>query len=325
MLPPMMIFFPLFTLLEESGFLPRISFHLDKYFKKFSACGTQALTMCMGFGCNAVGVCGARTILNKKERLIAIITNSFVPCNGRFPSIIAIITMFFIGKNAGWGETLLSALFLVMVILIGVIMTFVVSKILSLVLLKENNSLFFLELPSYRKPKILKVVTKAIVDRIFFVLGKALLIAAPAGLIIYLLANTNINGSSILTLFVNFLNPIAYLIGLDGEILVSFILGFPANEIVIPIMMMSYMQQGVLQDYDSLITLKILLIDNGWTIITAVCFIIFALMHFPCSTTCLTIKKETNSWFYTFLAFIIPLISGSLICLIITSIYHILL
>ena len=289
MLPPMAIFFPLFTILEDSGYLPRIAFNLDKCFKKCNACGKQALTMCMGFGCNAVGVTGCRIIDSKRERLIAILTNNFVPCNGRFPTIIAIITMFFVGFSKE--ANLLKVLFLTGVILLGIFTTLFVSNILSRTILKGEPSSFTLELPPYRKPQYLKVIIRSILDRTLRVLSRAVIVAIPTGIIIYLFANININDTSILLHLSNFLDPFANIIGLDGVILLAFILGFPANEIVVPIIIMSYLSTGVMTDFTSLIELKQLLVNNGWTITTAICTILFSLMHWPCSTTCLTIKK----------------------------------
>ena len=325
MLPPMAIFFPLFTILEDLGYLPRIAFNLDRFFKKCSACGKQALTMCMGFGCNAVGVTGCRIIDSKRERLIAILTNSFVPCNGRFPMIIAIITIFFVGLNNTFTSSLLSALLLVLVICFSVFITLIISKILSKTILKGMPSSFILELPPYRKPQYLKVVIRSIIDRTLYVLGRAVVVAIPAGIIIYILSNVYIGSSSILTICTNFLDPFADLLGLDGVILFAFILGFPANEIVVPIIIMAYMKSGVLIEYESLASLKEILVNNGWTILTAINFIIFALIHFPCSTTLLTIKKETKSIKWTILSFIIPLFVGISLCFIVTSVYRLIL
>lgn len=316
MLPPMAIFFPLFTLLEDVGYLPRIAFNLDKYFKKCSACGKQALTMCMGFGCNAAGVTGCRIIDSPRERLIAILTNAFVPCNGRFPTLIAIITMFFIGFGSGFESSFLSTLVLTLVILAGIGMTFIISKALSKTILKGIPSSFTLELPPYRRPQIGKVIVRSLFDRTLFVLGRAIAIAAPAGLVIWLMANIDINSISLLAHCSNFLDPFARLIGLDGVILMAFILGFPANEIVVPIMIMGYMATSNISEFDNLIQLKNLLVNNGWTWITAICFMIFSLFHFPCSTTCLTIKKETGSIKWTLLSFILPTIIGILLCFI---------
>ena len=318
----MAIFFPLFTILEDLGYLPRIAFNLDRCFKRCAACGKQALTMVMGFGCNAVGVTGARIIDSKRERLLAIITNCFVPCNGRFPAIISIITMFFIGFSGGFLSSVFSVLILTLVILSGIFITFLVSKILSKTLLKGIPSSFTLELPPYRKPQFFKVIVRSIFDRTLFVLGRAISIAAPAGLIIWLLANVNINDISILKYCTDFLNPFAQLIGLDGVILMAFILGFPANEIVVPIVIMGYMATGNLTDFDSLVQLKTLLVDNGWTIQTAICFITFSLFHFPCSTTCLTIKKETGSFKWTLVSILIPTIIGFILCFTINFIFN---
>ena len=317
MLPPMAIFFPLFTLLEDFGYLPRVAFNLDRGFKGCSACGKQALTMCMGFGCNAAGVTGSRIIDSKRERLIAIITNSFVPCNGRFPMLIAIITMFFI--NSGDGG-LLSALILTAVILFGIGTTFLVSKILAKTILKGEPSSFTLELPPYRKPQIGSVIIRSIFDRTVFVLLRAMSVAAPAGLIIWILANFEINNVALLSYISDFLDPFGKIIGLDGVILLGFILGFPANEIVIPIIIMVYMGNGTLTDYGSLFELKALLVDNGWTVTTAICTIVFSLMHWPCSTTVLTAKKETGSLYWSFITFITPTVCGILFCFVIAFI-----
>lgn len=320
MLPPMAIFFPLFTLLEDLGYLPRIAFNLDNFFKKSCACGKQALTMCMGFGCNAAGIIGCRIIDSPRERLIAIITNNFVPCNGRFPTLIAIITMFFAGAFIGPGQSIISTIILTGVILLGVFMTLAISKILSKTILKGIPSSFTLELPPYRKPQVGKVIVRSIFDRTLFVLGRAISVAAPAGIVIWVMANVTIGDISILTHCANFLNPFAKLIGLDGYILMAFVLGFPANEIVVPIIIMSYTATGSLIEFDSLTQLRQLLITNGWTWLTAVNVMLFSLMHWPCSTTCLTIKKETQSWKWTGLSFLIPTVTGIVICFIVTSV-----
>lgn len=315
MLPPMAIFFPLFTILEDFGYLPRIAFNLDYHFKKACACGKQALTMCMGFGCNAAGVTGCRIIDSPRERLIAVITNSFVPCNGRFPTLIAIITMFFIPvSHNGFLQTVCSAVLLCCIILLGIFMTFFISRILSKTILSGIPSSFTLELPPYRKPQFGKIFIRPVFDRTLFVLGRAVAVAAPAGLLIWILANSYIQGSSILSMCSSFLDPFARLLGLDGVILIAFVLGFPANEIVVPIMIMIYLNTGTLIEFDNLASLKTLLLENGWTWCTAVCTMLFCLIHWPCSTTCLTIKKETKSLKWTFLSFIIPAITGFIIC-----------
>lgn len=320
MLPPMAIFFPLFTLLEDFGYLPRVAFNLDHHFKKAHACGKQALTMCMGFGCNAAGIVGCRIIDSPRERLIAILTNNFVPCNGRFPTLIAIISMFFAGVVAGPLQSGVSVLLLLAVILLGVFLTFGVSRLLSGTILKGVPSSFTLELPPYRRPQIGKVIVRSLCDRTLFVLGRAAAVAAPAGLIIWLLANITVGDASLLTHCANFLEPFASMLGLDGVILLAFILGFPANEIVVPIIIMAYMATGTLVDYGSLAELKTLLVDNGWTWVTAVSTMLFCLIHWPCSTTCLTIGKETKSVKWTVLSFLLPTAIGMLVCFVFTSV-----
>jgi len=314
MLPPMAIFFPLFTLLEDLGYLPRIAFNLDKYFKKAHTCGKQALTMCMGFGCNACGVAGCRIIDSPRERLIAVITNNFVPCNGRFPTLIAIITMFFVGTASTPFQSFFSTCMLTGTIILGILMTFCISKLLSVTILKGIPSSFTLELPPYRRPQVGKVIVRSIFDRTLFVLGRAVAVAAPAGLIIWLLANIQVGGTSLLLHCSGFLDPFAHLLGLDGVILLAFILGFPANEIVVPIIIMAYMSTGSILDLGSLGELKELLVGNGWTWMTAVCTMLFSLMHWPCSTTCLTIRKETQSWKWTAVSFAVPTVAGMVIC-----------
>ncbi|MGI6279250.1 MAG: ferrous iron transport protein B [Acutalibacteraceae bacterium] len=320
MLPPMAIFFPLFTLLEDVGYLPRVAYNLDKPFKRCCACGKQALTMCMGFGCNAAGIVGCRIIDSPRERLLAILTNNFVPCNGRFPMIIAIIGMFFVGTAGGLFSTLLSALLLTLVILIGILATFAVTKLLSKTLLKGVPSSFTLELPPYRRPQIGKVIVRSILDRTLFVLGRAVTVAAPAGLIIWLMANIKIADTSILNHCAAFLDPFATLMGLDGVILLAFILGLPANEIVIPIVIMAYMSQGSIIELESLAEMKALFVANGWTPITAISTMLFSLMHWPCSTTLLTIRKETGGWKWSAVAAAIPTAVGIVVCILFTSV-----
>ena len=314
MLPPMAIFFPLFTLLEDLGYLPRIAFNLDKCFKKCSACGKQALTMCMGFGCNAVGVTGARIIDSKRERLMAILTNTFVPCNGRFPTLISLITMFLI-SGTGSGGSILSTLILTGFVATGILATFLVSGILSKTLLKGEPTSFTLELPPYRKPDVLKVIVRSCLDRTLFVLGRAIAVAAPAGLVIWIFANVSVGGNTLLAHASGFLDPFAQLMGLDGVILLAFILGFPANEIVIPVIVMAYLSQGTVTDTLSLTQMKDLFIENGWTTLTAINTILFSLFHWPCSTTLLTVKKETGSIKWTLLAFFVPTIFGISVCM----------
>lgn len=324
MLPPMAIFFPLFTLLEDSGYLPRIAYNLDSPFKRCCACGKQALTMCMGFGCNAAGIVGCRIIDSPRERLLAILTNNFVPCNGRFPTLIAIMTMFFIGTAGGAMESVLSAVMLSAVIVFSIGMTFAATKLLSKTVLKGTPSSFTLELPPYRKPQVGRVIVRSMLDRTLFVLGRAAAVAAPAGIVIWLAANIKIADISILNHCAAFLDPFAKLLGLDGVILIAFILGFPANEIVIPIIIMAYMAQGSLIDMGGIAQMKQLFIDNGWTWITAVSVMLFSLMHWPCSTTLLTIKKETGSLKWTALACLVPTLTGMLICFVFASIARLL-
>jgi ferrous iron transport protein B len=319
MLPPMAIFFPLFTLLEDLGYLPRIAFNLDNFFRKACAHGKQALTMCMGFGCNAAGIIGCRIIDSPRERLIAIITNNFVPCNGRFPTLIAIITMFFAGTVGGAFQSVVSTLTLTAVIVLGVMMTLFISKLLSKTILKGLPSSFNLELPPYRRPQIGRVIVRSILDRTLFVLKRAAIVAAPAGLIIWTLANIQSGGVSLLAHCAGFLNPFAKLLGLDGYILMAFILGFPANEIVVPILIMSYMATGSLIELESLSDLHQLFVSHGWTSVTAVCVMLFSLMHWPCGTTCITIKKETQSLKWTLISFAIPTATGIVVCMIVAN------
>ncbi len=317
MLPPMAIFFPLFTLLEDWGLLPRIAFNLDHAFKKCRACGKQALTMCMGFGCNAVGVTGCRIIDSPRERLLAIITNSFVPCNGRFPTMITIITMFFAGSSIY--SSAASAFFLTLIILLGILLTLGFSRLLSKTLLRGLPSAFTLELPPYRHPHIGKILLRSALDRMLFVLGRAVSVAAPAGLVIYLMTNLTIGEATVLSHCTNALDPFGKLLGMDGVLIMAFILGLPANEIVLPIAVMAYMSGSTLIEFESLISLKDVLLQNGWTPLTAVCTLLFSLLHWPCSTTLISIKKETGSLKWTFLAFLLPTVIGITLCFCLAS------
>lgn len=323
MLPPMAIFFPLFTILEDLGYLPRLAFNLDNCFRKSGTSGKQALTMCMGFGCNAAGVVGCRIIDSPRERLIGILTNSFVPCNGRFPFLITISSIFIAGVYNGFLGSLLSTISVLLVVLLGIFLTLILSKILSKTILKGLPSSFVLELPPYRKPQILKTIIRSIFDRTLYVLGRAISVAAPAGIIIWIFSNIHIGSLSILEYIANFLNPFANLLGLDGYILTAFILGFPANEIVLPLILMGYLKSGTMVDIDNITTISQILIQNGWTILTAINVMIFTLLHFPCSTTILTIKKETNSLKWTILSFLLPTICGIILCMFTTFVYNI--
>ncbi|MBQ8725327.1 MAG: ferrous iron transporter B [Oscillospiraceae bacterium] len=318
MLPPMAIFFPMFTLLEDCGFLPRAAFILDKSFERSGACGKQGLTMCMGLGCNAVGVTGCRIIHSERERLLAILTNSFVPCNGRFGTLIALITAFF---AQGSGGSFLSAAILSLLILLGICLTFAVSKLLSMTLLRGTASAFTLELPPYRKPEIVKTLIRSLLDRTFLVLGRAVIAAAPAGLLLWVLVNLKINDTSLISYVSDFLDAPARFMGLDGEILTGFIMGFPANEIVLPVILMLYQSGSVLTETAGTQELYTILTENGWNWATALCTIIFMLFHYPCATACLTIKKETGSLRWTLLAMILPLVCGIILCSVIACIF----
>ncbi len=320
MLPPMAIFFPLFTLLEDVGYLPRVAYNLDRPFQRCDACGKQALTMCMGFGCNAAGVVGCRIIDSPRERMLAILTNNFAPCNGRFPTLINILTIFFVGTAGGLGASVASAALLTVVVVMGIGATFGATKLLSVTLLKGMPSYFTLELPPYRKPQIGKVIVRSVLDRTIFVLGRAVAIAAPAGILLYVLANINVGNASMLAHCAAFLDPFARLLGLDGVILIAFILGCMANETVIPIMMMAYLAQGSLTEMSSLAELQSLFAANGWTWVTAVCVVIFTVMHWPCSTTLLTVKKESGSWKWTALAAAVPTLCGMVTCAIVNAV-----
>lgn len=320
MLPPMAIFFPLFTILEDFGYLPRIAFNLDACFERCRTCGKQCLTMLMGLGCNAAGVTGCRIIDSPRERLIAILTNSFVPCNGRFPTILAIFTLFFaLDTSSPFLNALWLAFLLTSVLLLGFFMTFLTSRMLSGTLLKGVPSFFTLELPPYRRPQMLQVILRSLSDRTLHVLLRAITSAAPAGLLIWLLANLSISGNSLLYRISDFLDPAGRLLGLDGVILMAFFLGLPANEIIVPVMIMTYTFQTVLTDSQTLQSLSNTLIQNGWTIHTAVSMLLLTLFHWPCATTLLTIKKETCSLKWTAAAFLLPTLTGFSLCFLYTS------
>ena len=323
MLPPMAIFFPLFTLLEDSGYLPRVAFTMDGLFEKSRACGKQALTMCMGFGCNAVGVMGCRIIDSPRERLIAILTNNLMPCNGRFPTLIAMMTLFFVG--GGIAGQALSALILVGLILLAVGMTLLLSFLLSRTVLRGVPSSFTLELPPYRMPDIGKTLVRSLLDRTLFVLGRAAAVAAPAGLCIYLMGHCVMNGQSLLAHLTGFLDPLGRLMGLDGAILAGFLLGFPANEIVLPAILMAYTSGGSVAAVSDLTMLGEVLRANGFTALTALNLMLFSLFHFPCSTTLLTVRRETGSRKWTLAAFLLPTLLGVVVCILSTALKNILL
>lgn len=328
MLPPMAIFFPLFTILEDLGYLPRIAFNMDGFFKKACCSGKQMITMCMGFGCNSCGVTGCRIIDSPRERLIAILTNNFVPCNGRFPFLITIATIFIAGAFAGGNSflaSILSTFAVIIVIIFGIFLTLIISKILSKTILKGMPSSMVLELPPYRKPQFGKILVRSIFDRTLFVLGRAISVAAPAGLGIWIMANVGINGESLLSIIANFLNPFAKLMGLDGYILTAFILGIPANEIVLPIILMCYLKGGALINIEDTIQIGQILIQNGWNMLTAMNVMLFTILHFPCATTLLTIKKETGSWKWTAISFAIPTVCGIVLCMVTNLVYNVIL
>lgn len=311
MLPPMAIFFPLFTVLEDFGYLPRVAFNLDRVCRACGGCGKQALCMCMGIGCNAAGVTGCRIVDSKRERLIAILTNSFIPCNGRFPALIALISVFFMKEGS---SGLVPALMMTALVILAVAVSFAASKLLSVTLFRGMPSSFILELPPYRTPKIGEVAVRSVFDRTLFVLGRALAVAAPAGALIWLAANVKVGGAPILTALSSFLDPPGRIMGLDGTILLAFILGLPANEIVLPLMIMIYMSQGSLPASDDLSFIYRVFTENGWTVTTALCTMLFYLFHSPCSTTLLTIKKETGSVKYMLFAAALPVSFGFVLC-----------
>lgn len=319
MLPPMAIFFPLFTFLEDLGYLPRVAFNLDRLFKKAGTHGKQSLTMSMGFGCNAAGIIACRIIESPRERLIAMLTNNFVPCNGRFPTLIALSTIFLGGLAASQFNNLKASLFVSVLVLVSITVTLAISWLLSKTWLKGVPSSFTLELPPYRKPQFGRILYTSIIDRTIFVLGRAVAIAAPAGVIIWLLANINVSGDNILNHSAAFLQPFASLIGLDGFILMAFILGFPANEIVLPILIMSYMAEGAMLELSNIQAMKELFVANGWTWLTTLNFMLFTLFHFPCGTTLWTIKKESGSNKWTLFSAVMPTIVGVIILFIITQ------
>lgn len=318
MLPPMAIFFPLFTFLEDVGYLPRLAFNLDSCFKKCGSCGKQALPMCMGFGCNAAGVVGCRIIQSPRERLLAILTNSFVPCNGRFPFLAVMAGLLSITVLGSGG--VFSSFIVLGAILLGIAMTFLVTKLLSSTLLKGIPSSFVLELPPYRMPKIRHILVRSLLDRTLFVLGRAIAVAIPAGILIWALANIQIAGASVLSYCTQFLDPLGRLMGLDGTILMGFLLGLPANEIVLPIILMGYMGTNVMAESSTAVMSQVLL-AQGWTWLTIVNIMILCLFHTPCTTTLMSIHKETGSWKWTSLAAVLPLAVGVILCILMNLLF----
>ncbi len=318
MLPPMAIFFPLFTLLEDLGYLPRVAYVLDRPFARCHACGKQALTTCMGFGCNAAGVVGCRIVDSPRERLIAILTNAFVPCNGRFPALILLITIFI----APGGNGILSALALTGFVVLGVAMTLVASWVLGKTVLKGERSAYTLEIPPFRRPKIGQVLIRSLLDRTIFVLGRAVVVAAPAGLLIWVLGAIDMGDTSLLVWLSQSLDPVAGVLGMTGAILLAMILGFPANELVIPLTLMILGSSAGIGGEETLTVTSDLLFSAGWTVKTAICSMVFLLFHWPCSTTCLTIYKETKSWKWTALAFVLPTVFGVVLCTLLNLLWH---
>ena len=308
MLPPMAIFFPLFSLLEELGYLPRAAFNLDRPFAACGSCGKQALCMCMGLGCNAAGVVGCRIIETRRERLIAVLTNSFTPCNGRFPTLIALTGIFFASGGLGQAAVMTG------LILFSAGVTLAVTKLLSVTLLRGEPSPFVLELPSWRPPRVSQVLLRSLLDRTLSVLGRAAAVAAPAGALLWCLANIQLGEGSLLTHMAAALEPLGCFLGLDGAILLGFILGLPANEIVLPVIIMIYTAGGSLAEIGDTAALGALLAQKGWTAVTAGCVMLFSLLHWPCSTTLLTIKKETGSLGWTVLGAVLPTAVGIVIC-----------
>jgi len=314
MLPPMAIFFPMFTILEDLGYLPRVAFNLDWLFKKAGAHGKQALTMAMGFGCNAAGVIATRTIDSPRERLIAILTNNFVPCNGRFPTLIMLATIFVAAAFPPAFTSLAAAGAVVAVVLLGALFTLLVSWGLSRTILKGEASAFTLELPPYRRPSVMRILYTSLIDRTLFVLWRAILVAIPAGAVIWILANISVGGASLAQHTADFLNPLGVAIGLDGVILLAYVIAIPANEIVVPTILMMYLGTGMMIELEGFEQIRALLVDqHGWTLLTAVNLMLFSLLHNPCGTTIWTIWKETRSRKWTLVGALMPLGIGFLV------------
>ena len=321
MLPPMAIFFPLFTLLEDAGYLPRVAFNLDGLMCRCGGHGRQSLTMCMGFGCNACGVTGCRIIASPRERLTAQLTNSIVPCNGRFPTLVVFISLFFLGNTAGPGRRLLAAAVFLGIILFSVGMTLLCSKLLSVTLLRGQVSSFSLELPPYRPPQIGRVLVRSLLDRTLFVLGRAVTVAAPAGALIWILANLTVSGRPLLMVLSDFLQPLGGIMGLDGMVLLAFLLAFPANEIMLPVLAMGYLSTSTMLEVEA-DRLGQVLTAHGWSWQTAVCATVLCLLHLPCGTTCLTLLKETGSKKWTLVGMLLPLCTGILLCCLLNALFH---
>jgi ferrous iron transport protein B len=324
MLPPMAIFFPLFTLLEDVGYLPRVAFNLDRVFKWAGAHGKQTITMCMGFGCNAAGVISCRTISSPRERVIAILTNNFAPCNGRWPTLILMATVFMATAFPPAISSVMASFAMVTITLIGIVATFIVSALLSRTLLRGEDSFFVLEMPSYRRPQVLRVLYTSLIDRTIKVLYRAIIWAAPAGAVIWILGNVYVGNETLMSRIAGMLSPIGLLIGLDGIILLAFIIALPANEIVIPTIIMGYTGASMMIELESMVELHALFTAQGFTVITAVSLMLFLVLHYPCATTTHTIWKETKSAKWTLLSNLIPLAVALLVCFVFTQSVHIL-
>ena len=320
MLPPMAIFFPLFSLLEDAGYLPRVAYNLDRPFEACRACGKQSLCMMMGLGCNAAGVTGCRIIDSDRERLLAVLTNALVPCNGRFPTLIALSGLFLAG-SAGAGRSMITALCVAALLALSLDMSFLATWLLGRTLLRGKASAFVLELPPYRRPQIGRVLVRSLLDRTLFVLGRAAAVAAPAGALLWLLGNVSVGGGSLLTILAGALDPVGLLLGMDGAILLGFLLGLPANEIVLPVILMIYGAAGSLSEPSSAAELGTILSSQGWTAWTAGAVLLFSLFHWPCSTTLWTVKKETGRWKWVFLAALVPTLCGVGCCLLLRLIH----
>jgi len=332
MLPPMAIFFPLFTLLEDFGYLPRVSFNMDRLYSKVGAHGKQALTMAMGFGCNAAGIVATRVIDSPRERLIAIITNNFSLCNGRWPTQILIATIFIGAAAPAYLAGIVSAAAVVFVAVLGIVFSLVVSWGLSKSVLKGEASAFSLELPPYRPPRIWQTLYTSLIDRTVFVLWRAVIFAVPAGVVIWLVGNVTINGETLANIFINWTNPFAFILGLNGVILLAYIIAIPANEIVIPtVLMLTVMNlglagvgagSGVMFELESAAATRDILVAGGWTLLTGINLMLFSLLHNPCSTTIYTIYKETKSIKWTIVSTILPIIMGLIICFFVAQIWR---
>ncbi|MBN3526833.1 ferrous iron transporter B [Paenibacillus apiarius] len=307
MLPPMAIFFPVFALLENFGYLPRVAFNMDRLFKKSGGHGKQALTMSMGFGCNAAAILSTRIIESPRERMLAILTNNFVPCNGRWPTLILLSSLFMAAGVASGLQTLATASVVMGMVMIGIVVTLTVSWVLSKTALRGVPTHYTLELPPYRRPQIWKTILLSSKEKSLNVLMRAIVVAAPAGVITWILGNVFVGGDSILNHMAAFFDPFAHAIGLDGFIIMAFILGLPANEVVLPILLMGYMSSGAMVDADGLDNIKEIFLQHGWTWLTALNMMLFSLLHYPCGTTLYNIYKETKSAKWTILSAVIPL------------------